>query len=539
MSNKEKQKRRQIIFAVLLGGLLLGAVCMIALSRVMVYTSTSQYCQSCHIHPEADNSWKLSSHVNNRSGVTVNCVECHLPPPNTFNYYVQKARTGLHDLWAYHTKDSASFNWEEKRQLEYAVTIVYNESCKTCHTNLFPSGLTDDGITAHLYYEANEKKLDLQCISCHLNVGHYDPNAKHEKMKGIPGQNVSDTERFKEAAIVTEFANYREQIPGTAVAFNMVAIPGGTFEMGSPDNEPFRNTNEGPVRKVTVSPFFMGELEVTWNQYWSFYAETMSEGRIPPETIFAKNGKSEQALMQLFEQQKAQIQGLAVSDIKIEVDAVSGPTPPFGFPDQGWGGIDRPAITMTHYAAEMFCLWLSKKTGKLYRLPTEAEWEYAARGGTQTPYFFPGNPKNFSDKGFWRKFFKADTTLISSYIIYEKNSGNKSQEPSKVGANPFGLKNMLGNVLEYCSDRYAPDAYSQTPLEVTNPKGPEKGPERVVRGGNFASAAENVRSATRAATQHDLWLKTDPQMPKSIWWYSDIKGIGFRVVCEPETVIGK
>lgn len=75
------------------------------------------------------------------------------------------------------------------------------------------------------------------------------------------------------------------------------------------------------------------------------------------------------------------------------VDAISGPTPPFGFPDQGWGGGDRPAITMTHYAAETFCQWLSKKTGKTYRLPTEAEWEYAARGGTETPYFFTGNPK--------------------------------------------------------------------------------------------------------------------------------------------------
>ena len=532
MSNTRNKKKILLLF--LIGGIILGAGCMIAASRIIVKTSTDEYCQKCHIHPNADESWKLSSHVNNPSGVTVHCVECHLPPANTFAYYTAKAKTGLHDLWAFYTKDSADFNWEEKSQLEYATKIVYNESCKACHTNIFPPDLSDDGITAHLYYDENEEKLDLQCISCHLNVGHYDPNAKHEKMTGIPGKNVAEAEKFQSATTVTDFVNFTEKIPGTAVSFNMIAIPGGTFNMGSPDDEPFRKDDEGPIRKVTLSPFFMGELEVTWDQYWAFYAETMSEGRIPPSTIFANNEKAEQAIL-------ARIKNTSNIDGEEELglDAISGPTPPFGFPDQGWGGIDRPAITMTHYAAEMFCLWLSKKTGKNYRLPTEAEWEYAARGGTETPYFFEGNPKDFSDKGFWRKFFDADTAVINSYVIYEKNSNNKTQEPSKVGANPFGLKNMSGNVLEYCSDWYAADAYKTTPAEVSNPKGPETGTEHVVRGGNYTSSAEDVRSAARASTQHEAWLKTDPQMPKSIWWYSDIKGIGFRVVCDPETAIKK
>jgi Uncharacterized conserved protein len=119
----------------------------------------------------------------------------------------------------------------------------------------------------------------------------------------------------------------------------MKAIPGGSFKMGSPEKEPLRGEDEGPVRNVTVSPFFMAEVEVTWDQYWAFYGNTMSEGRTPPETVYANNSNP-------------------------DVDAISGPTPPFGFPDQGWGSGNRPAITMTHYAAETFCQWLSKKTGK-------------------------------------------------------------------------------------------------------------------------------------------------------------------------------
>jgi formylglycine-generating enzyme required for sulfatase activity len=238
----------------------------------------------------------------------------------------------------------------------------------------------------------------------------------------------------------------------------------------------------------------MAETEVTWETYWAFLAETMSEGRIPPEEIFARNSNP-------------------------EVDAISGPTPPFGNPEQGWGGGQRPAITMTHYSAEIFCRWLSKKTGKTYRLPTEAEWEYAVRGGTDTPYFFEGSPKDYSDEGLWNKIFGADTTVINTYTIYAANSAGRTGEPTKVSPNPFGLRNMTGNVWEYTSDLYAGEGGSS--------------PEHVIRGGAYSDDASGVRSAVRAATEHDLWLRTDPQQPKSIWWYSDMKAIGFRVVMEP------
>ncbi len=509
-AKKSSKKRPWLIF--IIGGIV-GVVVMLCGNKAMHHFGTDEYCESCHVHPHTFDSWKMSTHYNNESGVRVHCIDCHLPPKGNFYHFKEKARTGLHDLWAFWTKDSADFNWEEKRQLEYAVKIVYNESCKECHINLFPKGLSDEGGTAHLYYEENEKKLNLQCISCHLNVGHYDPNYKHAKMTGIPTISSANAELYTEPTVVTKFENFTEHIPGTPVAFDMIAISGGTFKMGSPDNEKFRKENEGPVRDVTVSPFFMAKIEVSWDEYWSFHIETSSEGRTPPEVIKERNLNA------------------------IAVDAISGPTPPFGVPSQGWGEGSRPAITMTHYSAEIYCKWLSAKTGKKYRLPTEAEWEYAARGGTETPYFFPGNPKKFSSQGWWNRTFGVDTAVINSFVIYEQNSGMKTQEPSRVHENPFGLKNMLGNVLEYCSDWYAPDAYSKTGASVTDPKGPEEGTEYVVRGGNYTNDAADVRAATRFSTKTEEWLKTDPQQPKSIWWYSDIKGIGFRVVCEPDSTI--
>ena len=249
-----------------------------------------------------------------------------------------------------------------------------------------------------------------------LDAGHFNPNYKHGKMEGMV--NTGSGVRYDSAAVVTEFVNFTETVPGTSAAISMVAIPGGTFTLGSPKDEPFRQADESPQRKVTISPFFMGELEVTWDQYWAFYNETMSEGRTAPEVVFANNSRE-------------------------DVDAVSGPTPPFGFPDQGWGMGTRPAITMTHYAAVTFCQWLSLKTGRKYRLPTEAEWEYAARGGTSTPYFFEGSPKKYTNEGLMKKIFGIDTTSINGYIIYANNSMDKTQEPARVKANPFGLKNSM------------------------------------------------------------------------------------------------
>ena len=279
--------------------------------------------------------------------------------------------------------------------------------------------------------------------------------------------------------------------------------------MGSPENEPLRGSNEGPTIKVNVSKFWMGKTEVSWDEFLAFFAETNSQGH-------ASDTKSPDA---------EDVEG---------IDAITGPTAPWGAPDQGWGRGARPAITMSHHAAQVYCEWLSQKTGKKYRLPTEAEWEYACRSGKETPYFFEGSPKDYTKQGFMKSIFKPDTEIISEYAVYSLNSEMKTHEPSFVKENPFGLVNMAGNVWEFTADYYADDTYSQYGSEVTDPTGPEDGTEYVIRGGAFDSDAIELRSANRDQTQTERWLVTDPQMPKSIWWYSDSKNVGFRVVCETE-----
>lgn len=490
------------ILLILLIGFSLGLVSAVFFNKAVEYTSTNEFCEICHVHPHVFDSWKLSTHYDNPSGFRVGCVECHLPPKGQ-GFMKEKVKTGLRDVYGFIFKDSADFNWEQKATLEFAQHHVYKSSCLHCHENLFPLTLTKEGQEAHLYYSQNEDKL--RCINCHLNVGHYDPNAIHAANVDFGLGAGENLEVFTETAVVTAHDDFTETIPNTTVSFNMKAIPGGSFKIGSPESEQLRDSDEGPQKEVQISPFFMAEIEVTWNEFLAFYDATAAEGR----STDTEGGRTME-----------------------DVDAISGPTPPYGQPDQNWGMGTRPAITMSHHAAETYCKWLSQVTGKTYRLPTEAEWEYAARGGTETPYFFEGEPKDFESRGFFGKLFGKSSDNIMQYVVYEANSGGRTSIPDAVEANPYGLKNMLGNVMEYCSDWYAEDAYKNLQDGERDPKGPETGEERVVKGGSFRSPAREVRSAWRDYTRTDDWLLTDPQMPKSIWWLSDCNYIGFRVICE-------
>jgi formylglycine-generating enzyme required for sulfatase activity len=418
-------------------------------------------------------------------------------------------------LWSKWTRDSASFNWDDLRRLEVARGYVYESSCIKCHENLFPAKLTKAGEDAHLYYNQTKKTNELHCINCHLNAGHYIAGYTHGSNSTFGNTSSAAKEIFTEPVKVTGFKDFTEHIPKSSVSFNMKAIPGGTFKMGSPADEPYRKADEGPVKDVKITPFFMAEIEVSWDEYLAFYVQTAAEGRTT-DTEGLRNKKAQ------------------------ATDAISGATPPYGQPDQGWGLGKRPAMSFSFHAAETYCKWLTSVTGKIYRLPTEAEWEYACRAGTEGPYFFPGDPKKFEKRGLRARFSGNDTAVINTYVIYRANSPTKTQTPYKVKPNPFGLLNMPGNVAEFCSDWYQPDAYSKYPAGLlVDPKGPSEGTEHVIRGGSFLSTAELVRSAAREYTRTASWLKTDPQMPKSIWWYSDCFNVGFRVVCEYDDNTGK
>jgi len=281
---------------------------------------------------------------------------------------------------------------------------------------------------------------------------------------------------------------YTDNIPGTEVTFAMVPIPGGEFVMGSPDSEPSRNPDEGPQHKVKISPFWMGQYEITWNEYELFMypdEEKRSRGTIPTDSAGDK---------------------LA--------DAVTHPSKPYVEMSFGMGKDGYPAISMTQHAANKYCQWLSAKTGQFYRLPTEAEWEYACRAGTTTAYFFGD-----------------DASQLGQYAWYEQNSDFKYQKVGKKKANPWGLYDIYGNVTEWVLDQYDPDYYQRAGTSaLVDPWDKATKPyPHSVRGGSWDDEATRCRSAARRGSDRS-WKMQDPQLPKSIWYFSDAQWVGFRIV---------
>jgi formylglycine-generating enzyme required for sulfatase activity len=174
---------------------------------------------------------------------------------------------------------------------------------------------------------------------------------------------------------------------------------------------------------------------------------------------------------------------------------------------------------MKHHGASNYCQWLSAVTGHFYRLPTEAEWEYDCRAGTDTAYSFEEEPR----RG------KAGTTRMDDHARYEWNSDFAYQKVGQKQPNRWGLHDMHGDVMEWCLDQMSADytrwgTFSEDPwVRATRPY------PHVLRGGSFDDPAEWCRSAARRGSDPD-WKMTDPQLPKNVWWLTDIKTVGFRVV---------
>jgi formylglycine-generating enzyme required for sulfatase activity len=286
-----------------------------------------------------------------------------------------------------------------------------------------------------------------------------------------------------------EMKPYSNAIPGTQVTYKMVPIPGGEFVMGSPDAEAGRKPDEGPQHKVKVDPFWMQQCEVTWNEYELFM--------YPDEE----------------KRTRATIQSDPAGD-KL-ADAVTHPSKPYVEMSFGMGKDGFPAIAMTHHAANKYCQWLSAKTGHFYRLPTEAEWEYACRAGTTTSHFYGD-----------------DASKLGEYAWYEENSDFKYQKVGKKKPNPWGLYDMYGNVTEWVLDGYDADFYKQAAGRepVLNPWNKATKPyPHAVRGGSWDDPAVACRSAARRGSDRS-WKMQDPQLPKSVWYFSDAQFVGFRIV---------
>ena len=274
-----------------------------------------------------------------------------------------------------------------------------------------------------------------------------------------------------------KFTTYTTTIPQSTVSFKMIPVPAGEFIMGSSEQYKASKPDEGPQQKVTVSAFWMGEHEVTFDEFVLYYED-------------------------------------AAISVNSDVDAVTRPTPQYidfslGMGKQG----GFPVSSLSQHSAIMYCKWLYKRTGIFYRLPTEAEWEYACRAGTNNVFYF-GN----------------DSTQLAQYAWYTANSDNKFQKVMLKKPNAWGLYDMLGNVSEWTLDQYDENYFSTIASNTNDPLIPPASRyPKTIRGGGYDDAAIMLRCAARNKSDAS-WNRRDPQIPKSKWWLTNASSVGFRIV---------
>lgn len=277
-------------------------------------------------------------------------------------------------------------------------------------------------------------------------------------------------------------SNYIQSMPGVDVEFEMVAIPAGSYQMGSPKDEVGRKKDEGPIREIEVEGFWMSKFEVTWELYNLFI---------------------ERAIDDIENEAKG-------SEVDLRPDAISGATTPYVDMSLGMGRKEGyPAVNITQRAASNFCEWLSAITGHYYRLPTEAEWEYAARAGSDGPYYFGDDPSE-----------------LGEYAWFNANSEETYHKVGTKKPNPWGLYDIYGNVAEWTLDQYNENGYADAklPFEPVVNEYPI-----ALRGGSFKDGPQELRSASRLAS-NPIWKQRDPQFPRSKWWFTDAGFVGFRIV---------
>ena len=289
---------------------------------------------------------------------------------------------------------------------------------------------------------------------------------------------------------------YEAVIPGTEVTYKMIPIAGGIGTVGSPKDEADRLDSEGPQFEVEIKPFWMGQYEVTWAEYKSYMAM---------HDIF--KGFQTHKLRPFTEDKNSLIISAPSNLYDTSFTYRNGEEP------------ELPAVSMSQYAAKQYTKWLSLMSERFYRLPTEAEWEYACRAGTKTAFHFGDDPADLDDYGW--------------------HYGNSNETTHHVGQkkpNPWGLYDMYGNACEWVLDGMLEDGYAQfggkrvstaDALVKTKKLFP-----RVVRGGYYDLDPQDCRSASRLASSDDEWRGEDPNIPLSPWWFTSgpALGVGMRLV---------
>ncbi|MBP5621682.1 MAG: SUMF1/EgtB/PvdO family nonheme iron enzyme [Thermoguttaceae bacterium] len=301
-----------------------------------------------------------------------------------------------------------------------------------------------------------------------------------------------------EAATEADMKAYEEtlqtNVDGETLTLKMIPIKGGEFTMGSDSGE----KDEAPAFKTTVAPFWMEEHEVTWQEF-SLFA-----------LIYLANAHKSGAVK-------------STSDRDALADALAAPTAPYSIGTISYDKSNKegyPASGMTRYAAQMYCKWLTATTGRYYRLPTEIEWEYACRCGTETAYEFGDDEADLGD-----------------YAWYVANSPDGYSKVMTKKPNSWGLYDMHGNVCEWVMDQYDKKAYKDWEGgKIDTPFVTPKKPlsvygmfNEIARGGSCFHEAADCRSAKRIVSDKS-WKEHDPQFPQSIWWMTEAPYVGFRVV---------
>jgi formylglycine-generating enzyme len=308
---------------------------------------------------------------------------------------------------------------------------------------------------------------------------------------------------------------YSQSIGESGVSFDMVPVPGGIIRVGSLETSPTRergnsyptlkletevgrSNDEGPCFEVELSPYWVGKTEVTWKQY---------------ECFMRMDGY-------LRKLASAEVRKVIPND---HPDAITVPTQLYAeshHRELSSSG-DHPAVTMTQYAAKQYTKWLSKMTGDQYRLPTEAEWEHAARAGSQAAYCFGD-----------------DIEILEQYAVYDPlpNSQTEASVVASKKPNAFGIHDMHGNVWEWTIEHYSDSGYAKQDrrrfVGFEGTQWPTSIDSQCVRGGCWNDPPSRLRAAARMGSDKNEWAQEDPECPTSPWWYTSdpSRMVGMRIV---------